>query len=192
MDENKFQIIDADSISVPVRKRKKKKTDPAIMAVRVQQSKEDDYWKQESRELFALARLNERKQRLKTGVYNEDENPYAHLVDPRHKYEIEMETVFHCDAAVDSLPRSEEVPVALVEDIVTVSAALVDEYNLASIDLGFDALYDLYCRVDANKDRISDLLDLENEVNVVLQDCYWDMVDLLVAVDHLIIDLGGW
>lgn len=194
MDENKFQIIDADSISLPARRRKTKQkpTDPAITAIRVQQIKEDDYWKQESRMLLAYARLNERKQLLKSGVYDEDKNPYAHLVDPRHKYEIEMEEVFHCDPDADFVSDCKEVTASVMEEISEICDALFGEYSLTADGSGFDVLQNLYDRIDQNKDRITDLLLKEEAYNARLADLQFDMIELQKSVGDMILELGGW
>jgi hypothetical protein len=118
MSEIEFEIIESSSVELPVRRRKKK-IDPQIAAIRMTQESQDEYWKREARLLLSLSRINERRQMLRSGSYNEDDNPYSHLVDARYKYEIEMETVFHSDI---SDVKTEEDIEAFLDDFYGVFA----------------------------------------------------------------------
>jgi len=172
MSEMKYEVIDASSISVPVRRRKKKNvtvSDPMIAAVRLQQQNEDGYWKRESRELLALSRINKRRQIIKNGFYNEDLDPYAHLVDPRHEYEIEMESVFHCDSVDEKI---EDV----VENFLEEFESAFYEANSLDEDSPFDEIENCLDKIYKLRVIVDDLLVTHKE-DLRLQDAREDLLD---------------
>lgn len=65
-------------------------------------------WKAESEKdrakyVVAMSNINVRKQLMKSGIYNPENDPYRGLVSDRIRYEIECETIFHSDPVEDEL-----------------------------------------------------------------------------------------
>jgi hypothetical protein len=65
-------------------------------------------WKAESEKdrakyVIAMSNINVRRQLIKSGAYNPENDPYRVLVSERMRYEIECETIFHCDPVEDEL-----------------------------------------------------------------------------------------
>lgn len=188
MSEFEFEIIDSSSVEIPVRRRKKKnKIDPSIAAVIANQNKTDDYWKQESRVLFAYSRINERRQMLRNGSYNEDDNPYAHLIDARHRYEIEMETVFHSDCEMDD-DTDEVIDEEMIQAFLEESCELFYMAVAVYMDRTMDELNSIYSMLQSNKQKAENMLKIlrNNEViEGIINDMMAAMSDIIDQINDL-------
>lgn len=61
---------------------------------------EADDEKDKARYALMMSSINMRRQVMKDGYYDEENDPYAPLISTRYRYEIECETVFHSDEEI--------------------------------------------------------------------------------------------